>query len=49
VARLFEARRPKDNAIIAEITETWSSAGLQEQAAHFHQAGTTKRRSEGSI
>ncbi len=40
VAELFEARRPKDHAIIAEISGTVQlRPRLQEQAAHHHRAG----------
>jgi DNA-directed RNA polymerase subunit beta' len=40
VAELFEARRPKDFAIIAEIDgQVRIRQGLQEQAPHRGQAG----------
>ena len=39
VAELFEARRPKESAIIAEISGTIRfGKRLQEQAAHHHRA-----------
>ena len=46
VAELFEARRPKDHAIIAEIAGTVQfGKRLQEQAPHQHRAGREGRAS----